>query len=241
LGRLRIIFYYIKEVVRGSVQDTLAVAEHLKAELEGRPLHGIADCYGAIPLLRTAAARPGIFAGVVLYSPVPSLRYLVGVRDGLRNYFAPDGRPRLRNPFDLRGFLLATNEVLFPEVEKSRDHFGILRYDDTAGLAMLRDFLFWSPLARVRLPGLSAKVVYGRADEVLGVATDEGEKTYRRALERVLPEAEFATTDEADHFWTGCGEVGIRIAVEFLSRHSEPRASRSEAGVPAAAAVGRAS
>jgi len=220
---------------RASMQDTLAVARHLAADVEPGSLLGMADCYGAMPLLRAADRLPGTFRALALFSPVPTLQHLAGPREVLRDFLRDPatGAPRLRNPLAWRTVLQATTERLFPQISQSSAHFGILRYENARGLSLLFDYLFWDPLGKVRVEGVPTKIVYGCDDELLGTADAAREAGYRAAFERMLDRPEFATTPGADHYWTGMSAAANAIAREFFARH----APAGRTLVPAASAV----
>lgn len=230
---------------RSSIGDTAAVVRHVRGSLEGEPLFGVADCYGAIPLLRAAAAAPDDFAGLALFSPVPSLRHITSFREVFAAYWRPGGRWRLRNPLDHRGLLFETTSRLFPDIDQSRDHFGILDYGEARRFSMIFDYFFYSPLRGVRVEDVPALIVYGRHDELLHVGDEAGDASYRRAFERLLGDVRFRLTEAADHYWTGVSSIANDAAADFFGGLAGDRedvlvpAARREPDVPAAPAAKR--
>lgn len=206
--------------VASTIEDAGAALRAVERELEGEPLLGLADCYGCIPLLVAAAARPAAFRGLALFNAIPSLQHIAGPREVLANYFLPrdsSGARRVawRNPFDLRGLLLATNERLFPDVDKSRDHFGILRYERARTWLATWEYLCARPLAGI-VSELPARVWFGRSDRLLGLADPAAEERYRTLWLRHLPRAEVRVLEEADHYFTGVRSLANRVAAEFF-------------------------
>ncbi len=205
--------------IRHTLEDALAVLRAVRAELGPEPLFGLADCYGCIPLLRAAAAEPAAFRALVLFNPIPSLQHVAGPREVLANWFRPEdetGQRRFawRNPFDLRGMLFALNQRLFPEVDKSRDHFGILRYERARTWLATFEYLTSEPLAGV-VSALPALVCFGRSDRLLGVADPAAEARYRALWLAHLPRGEVRVLEEADHYWTGVRARASQLAAEF--------------------------
>jgi pimeloyl-ACP methyl ester carboxylesterase len=206
--------------VRASLDDARAVLAELEREERSEPLYGLADCYGAIPLLVAAAAVPAALRALVLINPIPSLQHVAGPLTLLADHLLPRDargrrRPALRSPFDLRGMLLATNARLFPEIDKSRDHFGILRYERTRWARAVLEYLFLEPLSGLRCE-LPARVCFGRADRLLGLDQPAAEARYRAAWAAHLPRAELSALEDADHFWSGVRERASELAAEFF-------------------------
>jgi pimeloyl-ACP methyl ester carboxylesterase len=209
--------------IAASLADTRAVLARLAAERDAPPLFGSGDCYGALTLLAAAGAHPGALRAVALFNPVPSLHHVARPREVLRDAF----RAGLRNPLDLRRMLATTNERLFPEIDKSDEHFGILRFERLAFLRSVLQYLFLDPLARTRLPELPALCVYGRGDGLLRLGRPEDERAFRRLIARVLPAAAFQALDEVDHYWTGVQALASELAAAFFRVHgASPRAQR---------------
>lgn len=223
--------------VRNTIEDARAVLAAVLSEADALappPLFGVADCYGCVPLLRAAAERPAAFRALALFNPIPSLQHVAGPREVLAHYFVPrgaDGRRRIawRNPFDLRGMLLATNQRLFPGVDKSRDHFGILRYERARTWLATWEYLVSEPLAGVTC-ALPALVCFGRSDRLLGLEDPAAEALYRALWLRHLPCGEVRVLDEADHYWTGIQARASDVAAEFFE--SAMRAERAPAPAP---------
>lgn len=208
--------------IRNTIEDARAALDVVRGE-HPDPLLGVADCYGCIPLLRAAQERPDAFRALALFNPIPSLQFVASPRTLLANYFRPEGRLRLRNPLDLYGMLAATNERLFPHVDKSRDHFGILDYARADFSRALREYLFLRPLDGVVVP-VPALVGYGRTDGVLGLDEPNAERAYRKLWERHLPNLSIRALEEVDHYWTGAQEHASRLAAAFFE---EPRSARA--------------
>ncbi|NOT30989.1 MAG: alpha/beta fold hydrolase [Planctomycetes bacterium] len=208
--------------VRNTIEDARAVLEELRGEFAGEPLFGVADCFGCIPLLCAAAERPEAFRALALFNPIPSLQHVAGPREVLANYFLPrDGsgarRLALRNPFDLRGMLYATNQRLFPGVDKSRDHFGILRYTRARTWLATWEYLSSRPLAGV-VSAVPALVCFGRSDRLLGLEDPAAEERYRALWLRHLPRCEVRVLADVDHYWTGTQARASVAAADFFER-----------------------
>jgi pimeloyl-ACP methyl ester carboxylesterase len=210
--------------VRNTIEDALAALDatrgpELRGVLGAEPLLGLADCYGCIPLLRAAEARPGALRALALFNAIPSLQHVAGPREVLATYFLPrdaGGRRRVawRNPLDLRGMLHETNRRLFPDVDKSRDHFGILRYERARTWRATWEYLTSRPLAGVAVD-LPAVVCFGRSDGLLGRGDEGAEARYRALWRRHLPRADVRVLDGADHFWTGVESRASVVAATF--------------------------
>jgi len=202
-----------------SLADARAVLALVREEL-GEPLFGLADCYGCIPLLVAAAERPDAFRALALFNPIPSLQHVATPREVLANYFLPrneTGAPRLalRNPFDLRGMLLALNTRLFPDVDKSRDHFGILAYARADTWTTTWEYLVSRPLTGVSST-LPAAIWFGRSDRLLRLADPAAEQRYRALWRAHLPNGTVHVLDEADHYWTGIRPKASALAAAFF-------------------------
>jgi len=208
--------------IERSIADTRGLLSWLVTRAAS-PLYGVADCYGAIPML--VAARSGVadLRALALFNPVPNLQHMAGPLELLRNYFVPDGRPRLRNPLDLKGILAATNERLFPAIDKSREHFGILDYARADTLAVFRSYLRDRCLEGISLAGLPAVVIYGRGDEILRLGSPKREESYRSAFRSLLPEVEFRVLSDADHYMTNTIAPANELALEFFRALDGPR------------------
>ena len=211
--------------IHGSVRDTIAVATSVRNERGESTVHGMGNCYGSIPLLLAARHRPGLFDAVALFNPIPDLQYIASVGEVLRNYFRPEGRWRLRHPLDLRGIAGATIDLLFPDVDRSRAHFGILRYERAREVVVALEYLLRHPLRRLHLPALPALVSYGRADATLRLSSAESEDAYRRAFARILPQARFRALPDVDHFWTDSYAKANEEAFTFFSALAPVRAT----------------
>lgn len=210
-----------------ALADTRAVLDALVAEQVG-PVFGIGGCFGAIPLLAAAHRRPGAFSALALFNPVPNLQHMVSPLELLRNHFVEDGRLRLRNPLDYKAIIATTNDLLFPHVDKSREHFGILDYGRARMLRILGAYLVDRPLAGVSLPGPRAVVTYGRSDEILKLGRPEREERYRDAFRALLPRVEFRVLHDGDHYFTNSLLSASEAAVDCFDRECAPPAPRRE-------------
>jgi len=208
--------------VRNTIQDAHAVLRAVRAELDGGPLFGVADCYGCIPLLCAAAREPGAFRALALFNPIPSLQHIAPPAAVLAEYFAPrdaSGKRRLawRDPLDLRGMVLATTRRLFAHVDQSRAHFGILRYARAHTWLAAWEYLRKQPLASV-VSDAQAEVWFGRSDRLLRLVEPEAEARYRALWRTHLPNAEVRVLEDADHFWTGVRARASAVAAALFER-----------------------
>lgn len=214
--------------VRNALADAVAALDDVLRATNDEPLLGLADCFGAIPLLHAATLRPGAFRSLVLVNPIHSLQAVATPRALLANYFRPRdsaGERRFvwRNPLDLRGILLATNELLFPDIDKSRDHFGILSYADAHVWRTSWEYLVSRPLDGL-VCGLPAIVWLGRSDGLLGLERPEEEARQRALWRRHLPQGDVRVIEDADHFWTGIrSRVGSVVAESYAELEAAPR------------------
>ncbi len=213
--------------VRHALEDARAALAHVRARTQGT-LVGMGDCFGAIPLLVAAERVPGALDAVTLFNPMPDLRTIATPRELWNNAWAAPPGLRPRHPFDLRGLLFATNARLFPGVDKSRDHFGILRYERARTWRLAFEYALLRPLAKLRLPGLNALVVYGRGDRLLRLDDARSESAYREAFARVLPQARFHPLVDVDHFWTASYDVANRLAEGFFASLGDQPALRRD-------------
>ena len=212
--------------VRRSIDDTLAVARAVREE-HREPLLGMGNCYGAIPLLLAAEQIPDLFRAVALFNPIPDLRYAAGPREVFDDYFRPEGRWRLRNPLDVRGIVSATARRMFPGIDKSRDHFGILHYHRAHPLTVALECFLFRRTKNLRLPELASLVIYGRADATLRLTDPEREDAYRRRFARMLPRAQFRALSDVDHYWTSCYGLANEAALEFFTSLPGTRPERT--------------
>lgn len=210
--------------IERSLEDTLAVLDALAGEVRA-PLFGVADCYGCIPLLVAARERPSAFRALALFNPIPSLQYVATPGELYRRYFSAGGR----NPFDLLGILAETNRVLFPGIDKSREHFGILSFDRVERRRAIWEYLTLDPL-RGLTTELPTVLTYGRSDGILRLGDPGSEAKFLAAWARHLPRAETRVLDEVDHYWTGIQARASDVAAEFFARVRATAEPRVDAG-----------
>ena len=203
--------------IRTSITDSLAVLRDLLAQGMPQPLFGLGDCYAAIPLLVCASKFPKAFKALALMNAVPTLQHVAGPREILANYFYTDGRFSWRHPFDIKGMLAATNTKLFPHVDKSRDHFGILDYKNTHMALLVWEYLTSQPLQGVRVD-VPTLVGYGTSDSILGLHNNAREEAYREGWRKVAPQSEMRPLPEIDHFFSETIHIGNDVPGEFFAR-----------------------
>lgn len=219
--------------IRSSLDDARAALACVRAELGAEPLHGLGDCYGCIPLLRAAAAEPAAFRALALFSPVPSLQHVAGPGELLADWMLPRDargrrRPAWRSPLDLGGMVLATSARLFPDVDQSREHFGILRYERVRAWRALAEYLFARPLAELSC-ALPARVWFGRSDHLLRLEEPGAEERYGAFWRARLPRAELCVLAAIDHYWAGHWEEASALAADFFDAHAAPYRDPGEA------------
>ncbi len=205
-----------KFCVENALADGHAAVAALERAGYAPPYFGIGVCFGALPLLACAHARRDLFGALSLINPIPSLQYAVPRRKLLSNYYFEGGRFRLRNPFDARGILAATNTLLFPEIDKSREHFGILRYERALGRRAVSEYMRLDALAGVQVD-VPSRVAYGRSDTLLELDRPAREADYRARWRALCSQVDFVALEDVDHYWNGTRRVASRLSAELFA------------------------
>ncbi|MDZ7615705.1 MAG: hypothetical protein U1E05_01800 [Patescibacteria group bacterium] len=185
----------------------------------GLPLHGLATCFGVIPLLaqftgdgcggllKSVSATCGLFRlnqimKLENFAPILS-RHLnravsaEGLLAGLsRCEFDCDGAP-------FRHALHEFFNGLFPELNVQVDAFEELSYDRTKVAVSLRQFVETHYLDGVHVPSrVPCHFFYGRNDDLLALDTLAGQETYAKHVRSLVPHAKLSVHD-MDHFGRG--------------------------------------
>jgi len=206
----------------------------------GLPLHGFATCFGAVPLVaqfaRGARGCPlwsfstisGLFRldRILRFEEfVPIFSRHLGTR--LDKKALLDGIAK--QAFDLNGdaFRDALQEYLkglFPELRVGRDYFEELHYDRAdvpQTLLQLSRARYFDGLA---FPAeIPCRLFFGRNDDVLGLDTEAGRRTYRDHVLSLIPHAELHEM-EFDHFGRGPDHEPVLQRLGDLFEECEKRA-----------------
>jgi hypothetical protein len=184
--------------LRTSLENTLDMASTFLPESRehGPPLAGFAGCYSAIPLLFAAQKLGEPFGRIVLINPLTRL----GPFSVLKSFFAyyrtlwgnPDSKKNLGEA--LHRYV----DFLFPEVEKDRETFGVLKRHRTSLREVLIDFFLFSPLKGVTLSATPVLCLYAKRDRVIDVYEKRSDH-YENAVRKICPLTRFVPMDD-DHF-----------------------------------------
>lgn len=203
-------------------------------------VHGVAACFGAIPMLKALEILGEPFERLVLINPLPDLpvRKLPGVFWVGHKNRAGHGRWK---PGQLAGSLAGLLDRLFPQVPKSPGRFGNLLLSRVRPMEILADFIRFRPLEGTVLRETSVLCIFGRNDPVLNTFWNlEPGAGYQTAFLRICPDVEFLAVD-GDHFLSDPAvrnEV-LDAASDFLTR-SRRRRGRQPTGEAASERSGRA-
>lgn len=161
---------------------------------EGLPLSGIASCYGALPLLRSAHRQEEPLQKLVLINAIPGLN-LAPVLKSFRAYYQAQGGS-LRKGREIFGRYL---DLLFPNVEKNRSRFGVLRRERANLAHTAFEFFTLDPLKGVALTRTPVLSLYSSMDTILEILSYGRGVNYESEILKVCPKARFLRLP-GDHF-----------------------------------------
>jgi hypothetical protein len=198
----------------------------------GLPLHGLATCFGAVPLFAQFRAANTCF-------PLASLSTISGLMrlDQILQLeqFAPIVGRHLGTPLDrttlvtrVRGnqldlnsepFRSALHEYLgghFPELQIGRDYFEDLCYDRADIARSILQLAHARYLDNVSLPPeVPCSCFFGRRDDLFGLDTPDGRRTYCEQVRTIAPHAQLYEMD-FDHYGRGRDHAATLARVSDL-------------------------
>jgi pimeloyl-ACP methyl ester carboxylesterase len=200
-----------------TIRDTLYMLAHTFhiSSQERLPLYGIASCYSAMPMLYAAHHFAEPFKGLILINAVANLSLQPVLRSFLQYY-----RQIFRAQDRRQGFMKAGMQyadLLFPNILKGRDRFGMLERRRTRMLKTVAEFFTLNPLQNVRLVKTPVLCLYARNDRILEIFDVGMKLSYEDDIRRVCPQALFHALD-GDHFLsphTARGEA-LKSIISFL-------------------------
>lgn len=155
----------------------------------GLPLYGLGVCYGAIPLIFTAAMETPI-RRMILLNPIPGVS-----AKPLLTSFRQWRRSRRGQQRRFSGYLNA----LFPFTEKGFHGFGALKRRRTRLVRTLLEALNFTPLDTLRLDGTRVLCLYATDDIIRQAAGYACDGEFRDSIRAICPSARFHPIDD-DHY-----------------------------------------
>ncbi len=210
------IFNLDKTVI--DVRDALVWAWNY-ANDRGLRLHGLATCYGTVPLLaqfvgkgcgvlmRTFSAASGLFRLdhiLRLGDFAPILSRHLGRELAPDAYLGEVAKGAIDcDGTTFRQALLEFLNAMFPELRVERDRFEELQYDRVDMAQTLRQFSHASYLDGATVPSwIPCHFYYGRNDELMSLDSTAGRRAYEGHVRSLIPHAELHEC-EVDHFGRG--------------------------------------
>jgi pimeloyl-ACP methyl ester carboxylesterase len=205
-----------------TLRDTAQILRrtlHL-ADRKRLPLYAIASCYSAIPTLFAAYQTAEPFRGIVLINPLPMLSPRAVFNSFIDHYyqlFSLHGT--------LPGVLLAADqylEKLFPQIVRSKDHFGALKRKRARVLKTLSEFLTINPLDRVHLKRTPVLCLYAKKDSILKIFHAGRHTSYENNIRAICPHTRFYPV-EADHFFSPASarQSAFETILNFIDPNSQ--------------------
>lgn len=182
--------------LRASFDDALQLARRLKERNPLTPLFGVGTCSGSMPLFHILTRAPGLLSGIVFINAIYHLQQTATPFEAMGLYLKSRGLCPPRSIGDLTAVVL---DRVFPEIAKSSEHFGILRYDRVDFRRVALEYLFKLGPQDFAAELTPALCLYGTRDEMLGLTSTSQEREYRREFERRFTDVSFVAF-EADHF-----------------------------------------
>jgi pimeloyl-ACP methyl ester carboxylesterase len=164
---------------------------------ERLPLYGIASCFGALPMIHSAAQRHEPLARMVLVNAVPHWRWENVAIHFVRRWFF-----QTRGWLSIAGIRMAMDEYLqdlFPRVVHRSRSFGILSRRRMRWLKMTAELWAFRHRPTVPLHNTPVLCAYGRRDRLLRQMGFVNWSGYETDILNVCPQARFWQLD-GDHF-----------------------------------------
>jgi len=187
--------------IRNSIEDTKKIVDYAYKINNSQKIYGLADCYGSIPLMKSVSDREDIFESILLINPIPNLQYTMGPKDVLKHYFLRNGKVYISNPFDLKDIVFYINCILFPDIEKSKNHFGLLNYSHLKAYSLLRDYLFYRIEKKIQIKQVPVCIFYGTKDSLLRLDNKEEIKKYEHNFLKMIKNLTIKAIEGGDHFF----------------------------------------
>jgi pimeloyl-ACP methyl ester carboxylesterase len=188
--------------LQATLHDTLCMLRHALeiGQQEELPLHGIASCYAAIPMLYAADQTHEPLKSLVLINAIPSLNLWAAFKA-----FGMYSRLTLTKGPSLQGIQAAIENYLnflFPQVIKNGYRFGSLERRRAGVLKIIYESLALNPLRHVQLNQTPVLCLYGRQDRILNLYAADSDAGYQQSIQKLCPQARFQAMD-GDHFLSG--------------------------------------
>lgn len=199
-----------KFTVRDSLKDSLSILRWLKSNFN-LPAYGVGTCYGAMPLFSILSVAPELLEKVVFVNAITSLHHVATPAEVMGFYYADNF---FKNPFDLYGIGHAFAKAVLPEIDSSRQHFGVLQLDRVNIFSFLREFLFLNPrktLGKISTPALCC---YGLQDKLLKLHLEDQRNTYDNTFHSHFSNMQFFR-HPADHFFDNQLSVIHKTILDF--------------------------
>ncbi len=189
------------------------------ARVRGIPVHGLATCFGTVPLLAQFASGHPVFplCSISAVSGLFRLDQILRFEDftsilarhtetALDRTELVEGIARqsldLREP-GVRGAIREYLKGLFPELRVELNRFEELHYERANVARTLSQLSQASYLERLSVPReIPCRFFLGRNDHLLGLDTAEGRRVYRDHVLSLIAHAEFREL-EFDHYGRG--------------------------------------
>jgi hypothetical protein len=170
------------------------------SQKEGLPVHGIASCFAALPMLQTVHQRGEPLSKIVLINALPNLRWEMMAVEFYRYWRkSRQWRPTFTN---LKAALRSYRDELLPNVSHERQSFGILSRHRIQWSKMIRDLITFRNLDAKPLRLTPVLCIYGRQDRFLRQIGFPNWGGYETLIESICPRARFLRVD-GDHFLMG--------------------------------------
>lgn len=174
----------------------------------GLPLYGLGVCYGAIPLIFTAAVETPI-RRMILLNPIPGVS-VKPLLSSFRQWCASQRGAHRR----IAGYLNA----LFPFTEKGIHGFGTLTRRRTRLVRTLFEALNFTPLDTLCLEGTRLLCLYATNDIIRQAAGYACDDAFRESIRAICPGARFHLIDDDHYLSQPRSRRRIRVLMaDFLS------------------------
>jgi pimeloyl-ACP methyl ester carboxylesterase len=199
--------------LKTSFEDTEALARQLRQEYPGVPIGAIGICSGSLPIFYILDRQPDFFWKLVFVNAIHHIQQTATPIRAVRMYVRKRG---WKPPSSAGDAVSAILDEVFPEIDKSPDHFGILPYDN-ANRGRLAWEYFLQSEPRIRGLQVPTLCCYGLGDAMLGLADERAASKYRQAFAARFPTISYETF-RADHFMTGLKEQVAQTIQRFLDQ-----------------------
>lgn len=200
---------------RATLEDTSHALDFLIRRSGGKPVHSIASCYSAIPLLHAAHSRNEPLKKIVLINAVCHINpkaivssFVSHYRDNFSENISVENLNRA-----FKGYM----SFLFPGIEFNHTFFGTLLRQRTDVLRTLWDAFFLDPLQSVRLNRTPVLSLYATEDRILKIYDSNVGENYEKQILQKCPRTTFLPLP-CDHFLSSgrSRETAYKKIMDFL-------------------------